>query len=362
MTRDELLAHTRKYLANLARENGVSGWHDMKKDQLVDALVRIDAGSLKKRVRSYPVQVSAERNTSGNPEMDVEAGKFDVGTPRHIDPREPKDLPQSYGRDQIVALVRDPYWLYCYWELTPQALARAEATLSHDWYGAKPILRLVDVTSNDVSGYSERILRDIEIHGNCNHWYIDVNSPPRSYRIDIGYLTRSGRFCGLARSNVVTTPRAGMSDNIDTEWSDLDSRKAERLYAMSTGYNDTVSSLEIKRFLDERLQRPIGSSAISSFGPGSLLPLGKTRKFWFTLDAELVVYGATEPNAKVTIAGQPVSLRNDGTFTMRFKLPDARQMLNAIAISPDGSEERLIVLGIERNTKVMDPQIRDEED
>ena len=41
---------------------------------------------------------------------------------------------------------------------------------------------------------SERQIRDIEIHGGVNNWFIDVQSPPRSYRIDIGYLARRGKF------------------------------------------------------------------------------------------------------------------------------------------------------------------------
>ena len=59
---------------------------------------------------------------------------------------------------------------------------------------AKPILRLLDVSQGDTSSHSESILRDIDIHGGCNNWYVDVANPPRSYRIDIGYLAKSGQF------------------------------------------------------------------------------------------------------------------------------------------------------------------------
>ena len=78
------------------------------------------------------------------------------------------------------------------------------------------------------------------------------------------------------------------------------------------------------------------------------------------LDAELIVYGATEPNAKVSLQGEPVKLRPDGTFTMRFSLPDSRQIIPAVAASADGVEERTIVLAVERNTKHLDPMIHDQ--
>src|SRR5260370_38242418 len=89
-----------------------------------------------------------------------------------------------------------------------------------------------------------------------------------------------------------------------------------------------------------------------------MLP-SKQRKFWFQIDAELIVYGATEPSARVTLQGEPVKLRPDGTFTMRFSLPDSRQIIPAVAMSPDGVEERTIVLAVERNTNHLEPRIHE---
>src|SRR6202044_784284 len=146
------------------------------------------------------------RNTSASPEELVESSKYDVGVPtKDLSARVPKDLPAGYGKDRIVVMVRDPYWLHCYWELTRQAIQRAEAALGQEWHTSKPILRLLDVSSQDTTNTAESTIRDIDIHGGCNNWYIDVSNPPRSFRVDIGYLSRSGRFYVLARSNVVTT-------------------------------------------------------------------------------------------------------------------------------------------------------------
>ena len=83
------------------------------------------------------------------------------------------------------------------------------------------------------------------------------------------------------------------------------------------------------------------------------------KKFFFQLDAELIVYGTTQPNARVTLQGEPVKLRPDGTFTMRFSLPDGRQIIPAVASSGDGTEERTIVLAVERNTRALEPMIHE---
>jgi hypothetical protein len=219
---------------------------------------------------------------------------------------------------------------------------------------------LLDVSAHDSTSTSESILRDIEIHGGCNNWYIEVGNPPKSFRVDIGYLSPRGRFFVIARSNVVSTPSANVSDCIDQNWSDLDTRKADRIFAMSSGYDPSASSLEVKQLLEERLRRPMGSPSVTSFGSGAFG--NRNRKFWFQIDAELIVYGATEPNARVTLQGEPVKVRPDGTFTMRYSLPDSRQIIPAVAASADGVEERTIVLAVERNTKYLEPQIHDVND
>jgi uncharacterized protein len=374
MTREHLQARTMDELASLAKKKGIVGFARMRKDELIAKLLvsyrkaararehlngkaphRNGAnGKMPHRLRP---QIAAARDTSA--EEQVERSKFDMGVPtKDLSSKVPKDLPGGYGKDRIVAMVRDPYWLHAYWEMTRQAVQRAEAALGQEWHGAKPILRVLDVTSHDTTNSAEMPVKDVEIHGGCNNWYLEVQNPPRSYRVDIGYLSRSGQFYVLARSNVVMTPRAGVSDHIDENWADFDTSKADRIFAMSAGFDPTASSLELKQLFEERLRRPMGSPAVTSFGSGAF-QYGKSRSFWFNLDAELIVYGATEPTAKVTLQGEPVKLRPDGTFTMRFSLPDSRQIIPANAISADGVEERTIVLAVERNTKALEPMIHE---
>ena len=64
-------------------------------------------------------------------------------------------------------------------------------------------------------------------------------------------------------------------------------------------------------------------------------------------------------NLAMALAGEPVKLRNDGTFTVRMSMPDQRQIVPVVAQSRDGIEQRTTVLSINRNTKEMEPVIRD---
>src|SRR5208282_2356704 len=146
--------HSKKELAEMARKKRIAGWQDMRKEELISALEQ-PAGRKPARPQH---QKAAARNTSGIPsaEEEVERSKFDVGVPtKDLSAKVPKDLPGGYGKDRIVVMVRDPYWLHCYWELTRHAIQRAEAALGQEWHQAKPILRLLDVTSGETTSTSE---------------------------------------------------------------------------------------------------------------------------------------------------------------------------------------------------------------
>ena len=345
MTVDSLKDCNKKILARMAKEQGVVGWHAMRKDQLIRALT--PSPSKKGQSKPAPAPAPAPRRPSSH---------HSASAPRPLTVVPPRPLEHACVKDRLVVMVRDPYWLHAYWELSRTTLARAQAALGQDWHAARPILRLMDVSSEDTTSASERQIRDIPIHGGVNNWYIDVNSPPRSFRVDIGYLGRSGKFFVLARSNVVTTPKAGVSDVLDENWSSVQ-EQFQKIFHQSGGSAGPGVSNDLRDLFEERLRRPMQNLSRQSLGAGTLGT--PARGFHFEIDAELIVYGATEPNARVTLQGEHVQLRPDGTFTVRFALPDSRQIIPAVSASYDGVEERTIVLAVERNTKELEPMIHD---
>jgi hypothetical protein len=255
------------------------------------------------------------------------------------------------GKDQLVVMVRDPYWLHAFWELTPQSIQRAQAALAQSWHNCRPILRVFHVSDDGTA----TPIRDITIHGGVNNWYVDVADPPQKFRLAIGYQTSGESFYCLARSNFVTTPRAGTSDAVSETWADI-AANADRIFAMSGGYTHKGTSQELQELLEERLRRPMGSPMATRYGCGAG---GRDDDFHFAVDAEIIVYGVSRRDAHVTLKGEPVQLRPDGTFTVRMDLPDRRQVIPVVASTGDGGEQRTIVLAVERNTKVMEPVIRD---
>lgn len=388
MNSTDLKLRTAKDLATLAKKKNIPGWHAMRKEELIKALVKLSrsaAGSNGKNGSSKLLHGTANLRSSTNGKKPVlgpspasqqlHAAKKQVRDP-HLEERfaeikeklaHLKDLSDkseavdnSSAKDRLVVMVRDPFWLHAYWELSRKSIERARVAMNQFWHSAKPILRLSEVHRDGEKVSARVAVRDIEIHGGVHNWYIDVHEPPKTYQLEIGYLASNGNFYPLARSNVVTTPKVGTSDAFDKNWSDV-AKEFDRIYAMSGGYAEPESKGELKEVLEEHLHRPMGDPMATQFGLGASGKMGD-RPFQFEVDTELIIHGVTDPEAHVTLHGEPVRLRSDGTFAVRFHLPDRRHILPVVASSRDGAEQRTIVLALDRNTKIMEPLLRDPTD
>lgn len=76
----------------------------------------------------------------------------------------------------------------------------------------------------------------------------------------------------------------------------------------------------------------------------------KPREFFMHVNAEVIFYGGTHPDAKVTIDGKEIKLNPDGTFRYHFKFPDGDYSIPIVAQSPDKVEERSAALSFQRST------------
>ncbi len=380
-TATKLKARTIKDLAAMAKKKKVSGWHAMRKDELVKALVNHARTAAARAAQRTRVNGQIKKNPAAQSVVSkaIDANKrpdrtgrkvFNPGVQRRLNKinsklAQAKDLAAKLDneqngckKDRLVVMVRDPYWLHVYWELTRTSIQRAKATLGQYWHTARPILRLYEVSRNGTTTSARKLLQDITIHGGVSNWYIDVQDPPKSFQIEIGYLGTNEKFSSLARSNIVSTPRAGAGDSFDKNWAEV-AKDFDRIYAMSGGYADNQSNRELREVFETRLRRPMGDPMTTRYGRGAAGAGTKSHEFNFEVDTELIVHGVTDPNAHVTLRGEPIHLRNDGTFAVRFSLPESRHVLPVVASSGDGAQQRTIVLAIDRNTKVMELVIRD---
>jgi hypothetical protein len=165
------------------------------------------------------------------------AGEFPVEGP---EPFSFPPIPWSYDECKITALVRDPYWLFTYWEVNDakrEEIARRYGLQA--WDESWPVLRVYDATN--LYFFDSRHYSEISINDYANNWYIRTGQPNRTFCIELGRVRPDGSYIFLARSNFVTTPRDQVSDVIDEEWLLLP-EYATRLYQRIGGIYPGPSS------------------------------------------------------------------------------------------------------------------------
>ncbi|MBW4579792.1 MAG: DUF4912 domain-containing protein [Tildeniella nuda ZEHNDER 1965/U140] len=351
-------------------------------------------------------------------QTDVEATKYDVGQTdlssealASVDEGLP-DLPEGYGESRIVLMPRDPQWGYTYWD-APQ---EHKEELRQQG-GQRLALRLYDVTDVDLDHASAHSLQQFDCDELARDWYVPIPVSDRDYLAEIGYLTGDGRWLLLARSNPVRIPPIYPSDwfedqFISVAWDDdlrgatlLDlvspktpaaTTAASPLYAQIFGLAQSTEALRLAGSLFGSMQHIAGSmqqmpqQSVSSYvfpsgvgawalpgvptvsgltmsgvgmsgiGFGASMPPIRARKFWLVADAELIIYGATEPDATVTIDGRPIPLNPDGTFRFQMSFQDGVLNFPIIAVAADGEQTRAIRMTFNRETPHRHTNAKDE--
>jgi hypothetical protein len=333
----------------------------------------------------------------------VEAAKFDIGAPADVtladvDEGLP-DFPGGYGESSIVLLPRDPRWAYAYWDIPNEDKEQVRSQ-----GGQQLALRLYDVTDIDLSYQAPHSVQEYPCDELAREWYLPVPVSDRDYAIEIGYRTWDGRWLALARSAVVRIPPVYPSDWIEdhfmtVNWDDdLRGKQLMTLVPPSQksmmagmagapgavfGLSSEAEALRMAGSLFGSMQHVPGSVAgsiqhlgeiesISSYvfpsgvgmwaiptasglnmsgvGFSASAPPIRPRQFWLIADAELIVYGATEPDATVYIDGEPIKLNSDGTFRFQMSFQDGVLNFPIFAVAADGEQNRTIHMKFERQT------------
>ena len=164
---------------------------------------------------------------------------------RVLAPAHANGLGNQYGDNKITLLVRDPWWLFAYWEVTPAREAEVVQVIQRQRLTReKTVLRVYDTTGTVPE--KARSFFDIELNFFADHWYIDVGKPDREWVVDVGIRTTHGRFFTLVRSNSVRTPRFGPSDILDEEWM-LPEEISRKIFGLSGVGGRGGSSLDFRK-------------------------------------------------------------------------------------------------------------------
>lgn len=310
----------------------------------------------KKTVAPVKKKAAVVLKENSSEEMKVRESKFYTGSSAAaavyqkstLAELEHKELPALYGDDVLVLQVRDPWWAHAYWDVSSKSMDRLRSEFGSDFGAGRWVLRSYDVSFINFDGTNAHRFFDTGVDLDARNWYLNLASPGTSWCVDLGILMPDGRFIMVLRSNTISLPSDGPSWITDEEWMIPDD-EFRRLYGMAIGLGPNVSS-PVGKLWQERLKKDVSSGALVSMGASSPVKKAEKKPFWLVVDAELIVYGATEPDARVTVQGRSINLRKDGTFTLRFALPDGKQEIPVVAKSAKIDETRSITPIVTRKT------------
>ena len=394
---------TLRQLRRVASQYNISRYSRMRKDQLLASVAKAMQNQIvmPKSIIQEEQKVEAAKFDLGQEDpQEVNFASVDEGI---------GELPGGYGESRIVLMPRDPQWAYAYWDIPN--IQKEELRRQG---GQQLSLRLYDVTDLDghqsphsVQEYlCDEMAREwylpvpvsdrdyiIDIGYRCPDGRYLVLSRSSAVRIPPVYPSdwvedvfitvnweeelRDQTFYQLVPPNKrqpavsststetgfdTTTP---IYDQIFAMAQGTESQRiAGSLYGsmqhlpVSVSPQDVISSyvfpsgvgLWAMPTVSGLSMSGVGLTA-SGIGLGGSEQLGvRPRKFWLVADAELIVYGATEPDATVTIGGHPIKLNSDGTFRFQMSFQDGLIDYPIMAVAIDGEQTRSIHMKFNRET------------
>jgi hypothetical protein len=389
---------TLRQLRRVASACGISRYSRMRKSQLLAAIQE-----------TQPITnhtISPSRSLEAQEE--VEAAKFELGQEDRLGGQLSSvdeglaDLPDGYGESRVVLLPRDPQWAYCYWDIP-----NGHKEEFRRQGGQQLALRIYDVTDISIDTQSPHSIQEYPCDEMAREWYLPIPVSDRDYTADIGYRCADGRWLVLARSTPVRIPPVYPSDWIEDYFitigwdEDLRGRTffelvppsqrsapetGNPIYDQIFGMAESAEAMRVAGSLFGSMHQ-VPEQAISSYifpsgvgmwalptasginmsgvgmsgiGFGASAPPIRPRKFWLVADAELIVYGATEPDATVTVGGRPIKLNPDGTFRFQMSFQDGVIDYPIVAVAADGEQTRSIHMNFERETPTRHTNTKEE--
>jgi hypothetical protein len=169
------------------------------------------------------------------------------------------ELPKTYNDTKIVILPQNPTWIYAYWEVSHHVIKEMSKQYNEVFNSALVVLRVYDVTDTNFNNSNAHKYFDIKVNPESLSWYINVGEYNRSWRIDIGYVLKNGKYIAIASSNTLVMPRYGLFNFSDEQWSLL-KLEFEKLFKILDSGEIVRSSFGIARtmktYFEEILKLP----------------------------------------------------------------------------------------------------------
>ncbi|MFN9644072.1 MAG: DUF4912 domain-containing protein [Cyanobacteriota bacterium] len=269
----------------------------------------------------------------------------------------------------VALFPQDHQWAVVRWHIQDHDRERALAAGALDL-----ALRLTDVTGSEDGQALPHALQQVVVPDGSDEWHLPVPLGDRDYRAELGWRTSDGGWFSLVFSSVVRMPAEEKSvvlplfpftlaepEAVTASWTTPLSTPGlhERLYQQASvsrvrlgAGSEAFQALGEQGFAGEGAGGQLSGAGLWASGReasgAGLAP--RKRSFWLVADAELIVYGATDPAATLSVGDRMVPLEEDGTFHFHATFPDGDQLYPIQALAADGEQRRSITLDFRRTT------------
>ncbi|MEI1377793.1 DUF4912 domain-containing protein [Nostoc sp. UHCC 0926] len=408
---------TLRQLRRVASEYSISRYSRMRKSQLLASILEVQRSkTLLSPSRSLEAQETVEaakfelgqEDRTGGSLADVDEGLA--------------DLPSGYGESRIVLLPRDPQWAYTYWDIPnehkqelrrqggqqlalriydvtdinieyqgPHSIQEYPADeLAREWYLPVPVSDrdyVIDIGYRAADGRWLVLARSAKVHippVYPSDWIEDVFITV-NFEEDLRGETQhelvhpAKKIAVTANDGVNVNVNGNSNSNGNPIYDEIfglaESAEVQRVAGSIFGSQQQVPGSARPEQAISSYIFPSGvglwaiptGSGLTASGAGmsgvgfsaSAVPV-RPRQFWLIADAELIVYGATEPDATVTIGGRRIQLNPDGTFRFQMSFQDGLIDYPILAVAADGEQTRSIQMKFNRETPSQNTNTKEE--
>ncbi|HKK64240.1 MAG TPA: DUF4912 domain-containing protein [Clostridia bacterium] len=198
MTREKLQSLSEEQLQCIAKREGIYNHNDTQREKLVDLILE----ALE--------EDRDERELSNNSAMRLEHKKYDILRDEEIDllTQDEFPLPDTYTDTRIVLLLRDPHWVYVYWDVNRTQLDALKGEPFFDGL----FLRVYEFNGDTPEKSNINDFFDIPIGEADRSWYINLNRTGNDYYVDLRCRVMHKERL-MAASNAVHSPRGYFARN-----------------------------------------------------------------------------------------------------------------------------------------------------
>jgi len=209
MTKERLHSFSYEQLIEISNRSSILVTPGVDKDTLIGIL--LDAYE----------EDRVEREELNNLAIQMESRKFSISQDEEIDLGMDDDLelPLRYNDTGIKVLLRDPSWIYCYWDLEDKKAEEIENT--PDFKGL--LLRIVELDGGEYSDDNILDYFDVPIKPVDFRRYVNLPSADTFYCAEIRAVVDDKDYL-IVRSNIIETTREYVTaphDNDNSNSSEL---------------------------------------------------------------------------------------------------------------------------------------------